>query len=77
MAATDFPASPATCNALPAGSTSPAYALVADQLGASGSNARFFGTNADGILWEHTSSFGAIMPETGRPTAGQPLTTSR
>ncbi len=34
---------------------------------------RFFGTNADGIIYEHTASLGGTMPESGGPLAGAPL----
>jgi hypothetical protein len=63
---------PATCNGLGPGSSAPAYAAVADHLGAV-PNGRFFGTNADGIVYEHSVSLAGTMPETGAPPAGAPL----
>jgi hypothetical protein len=73
MAGTPLAGSPATCNGLGAGSTAPAYAAVADQLGAGGPQSRFFGTKADGILYEHSATLAATMPESGPPLAGSPL----
>ena len=72
LAGITLPGAPATCNGLGPGSTSPAYAVVADHLGAV-PNGRFFGTNADGIIWEHSVSLAGTMPETGGPLAGAPI----
>jgi hypothetical protein len=72
MALTAAPGTPATCNGIAAGQTGPGYALVADPLDIS-PPARFFGTNADGVIYEHTASLGATMPESGPPLLGQPL----
>ena len=62
---------PATCNGLGAGSSAPAYAAVADQMLAP--SGRFFGTNADGLIFEHTTTLAGIMPETGPPASGAPI----
>lgn len=72
LAITAVAGTPATCNGLAGGSTGPAYALVADPLGGEG---RFFGTNADGVVYEHDSSLATTMPETGPPPAGRPIGT--
>lgn len=61
---------PATCNGLASGSTGAAYALVADPLNGEG---RFFGTNADGVIYEHTASLASTMPDTGAPPVGRPV----
>jgi type II secretory pathway pseudopilin PulG len=73
MAGTPLGGSPGSCNGLAPGASVPAYALVADQLDPPVSNARFFGANSDGAIFEHTASLGALMPETGRPAVGQPI----
>jgi hypothetical protein len=73
MAGTAIPGAPASCNGLAAGTASTGYAMVADQLDAVPGKGRFFGTNGDGIIYEHTGSLGAIMPESGVPPQGQPL----
>jgi type II secretory pathway pseudopilin PulG len=63
---------PGSCNGVGPGQMSSGYAVVADPLDATG-QPRFLGSNADGTLWEHTSSFASIMPQTGAPSAGVPL----
>jgi hypothetical protein len=63
---------PASCNGVAAGQMSSGYAVVADPLDVTGM-AKFLGSNADGTLWEHTATFGSIMPQTGAPSAGVPL----
>jgi type II secretory pathway pseudopilin PulG len=72
MAITPLPGTPATCNGLAVGETGPGYALVADPLDP-GPPARYFGTNADGVIYEHTASLGATMPEAGSPPLGAPI----
>ena len=32
-----------------------------------------FGTNAEGLIYEHTATLNGIMPESGVPAAGSPL----
>jgi type II secretory pathway pseudopilin PulG len=71
LAGTSLPGAPATCNG-PAGSAAPGYAVVADSLDPVQNN-RFFGSNADGVLYEHTASLAATMPESGPPPAGSPI----
>jgi hypothetical protein len=74
MAGTSLPGAPATCNGMGPGTSAPGYAAVADQLDLTGGpNARFFGTNADGIIYEHTLSIAATMPEAGPPPVGAPI----
>jgi hypothetical protein len=72
MAGTSLAGAPATCNGLGAGQSAPGYAVVADQLDAAGQG-RFFGSNADGIIYEDTASLGGTMPETGAPASGAPI----
>ncbi|MGH9374198.1 MAG: prepilin-type N-terminal cleavage/methylation domain-containing protein [Vicinamibacterales bacterium] len=73
MAGTPQPGAPASCNGLAAGAAAPAYALIADQLDATPTKGRFFGTNADGAIYEDTSSLAATMPEAGAPPQGEPI----
>jgi hypothetical protein len=73
MAGTPLAGAPATCNGLPVGASSSGYAMVADQLDAIPTKGRFFGTNADGVIWEHNSSLSATMPESGGPPQGAPI----
>ena len=73
LAGTPAVAAPATCNGLGAGLTSAAYAVVADPLEAGGAIPRYFGTNADGVIYEHTATLSAVMPESGPPPMGAPI----
>jgi type II secretory pathway pseudopilin PulG len=72
LAGTALPGAPATCNGLGAGAAAPGYAAIADSLNPV-ANSRFLGTNADGVIYEHTVSLGATMPENGAPPAGAPI----
>jgi hypothetical protein len=56
---------------LPAGAASSGYALVADPL-TRRRHARFFGTNADGTIYEDSATYEPTMPETGAP-GGAPI----
>ena len=71
MAGTPLPGAPASCNGLMIGEAAPGYAIVADQLGPDG--ARFFGSNADGVIYEHNKSLAGSMPEGGAPLDGAPI----
>ncbi len=68
---TPFAPAPATCNGLGPGSTSQGFKAGADAL--EPSNARFFATNANNQIFEHTSTFYALMPELGEPGIGHVL----
>jgi prepilin-type N-terminal cleavage/methylation domain-containing protein len=71
MGATPVAGAPASCNGLAVGATAAGYALVADPLDkASG---RYFGTNADGTIFEDAGSYLATMPESGAPPGGAPI----
>jgi len=71
LAGTALAGAPASCNGLPAGTASPGYATIADPLDPS--TARFFGTNSDGVIYQHSASLAATMPESGGPPAGRPI----
>ena len=72
MAGTSLPGAPASCNGLPAGQAAPGYAVVADQLDP-GSTSKYFGSNADGTIYEDGASLAATMPESGPPPSGHPI----
>ena len=72
MTATALAGAPPSCNGKPAGSTSPGYALTADPLDPLG-NPHFFGTNADGTIYQHSATMAGVIPESGPPAAGIPL----
>jgi hypothetical protein len=72
MAVIPLGGAPGSCNGVAPGQMSSGYALVADPLD-TGGKWKFLASNADGTLWQHGSSFGSIMPQTGAPSAGEPL----
>jgi type II secretory pathway pseudopilin PulG len=73
LAGTPLGGAPATCNGLGAGESAPGYAAVADPLDTTGAVTRFFGTNADGLTFEHSATLATTMPETGAPPDGRPI----
>src|SRR4051812_25585672 len=75
MAGTPLTGAPQTCNGRTSGYTSPGYAVWADPLDPTG-NPYFYGSNADGTIYQNSSSFGTVMPESGPPPVGQPIKTS-
>ena len=72
LGGTPVPGSPASCNGLAAGASSAGYAFVADPLDKK-PPARYFGTNADGTIFEDVGSYLLTMPETGLPPGGTPI----
>lgn len=72
MAITPVAGTPGTCNGLGGGQTGPGYALVADPLSLE-FPPRFFGTNADGVIYEDSKTLNATMPESGPPPTGHPI----
>jgi prepilin-type N-terminal cleavage/methylation domain-containing protein len=71
LAGTGLAGAPASCNGLGAGMASPGYAVVGDPLDPS--VAKFFGSNSDGVIYQHSASLTLTMPETGGPPAGSPI----
>jgi type II secretory pathway pseudopilin PulG len=74
MAGTPLAGAPPTCNGRASGYTSPGYAVWADPLDPTG-NPYFYGTNADGTIYQDKASFGTTMPESGPSPTGVPLKT--
>ena len=73
MSGTALTGAPPTCNGRASGYTSPGYAASADPLDGVG-NPHYFGTNADGTIYQHSSSYnGGVMPESGPPPVGAPV----
>ena len=72
LTGTPLAGAPATCNGLGIGQSAPGYAVTADPIDV-GATERFFGTNAEGILYEHTATLNGIMPESGVPASGAPV----
>ena len=73
LAGTSLAGAPATCNGLGAGLAAPGYAVVADQIDASPTGGKFYGSNADGVIYQHTASLALLMPESGAPSSGSPI----
>ena len=73
LAGTALAGAPATCNGLRAGLAAPGYAVVADQIDAPPTGGKFYGSNADGVIYQHTASLALLMPEVGAPSSGSPI----
>lgn len=71
LTASPFAGAPAACNGLGAGLAGQGFLAAADPT--EPSNKRFFGTNAGNVVYEHTSTLFAVMPEVGAPPVGQVL----
>ena len=74
MTGTPLAGSPATCNGRAVGYSATGYAVTADPLDPQG-NPYFYGSNADGTIYQHTATFNGVMPESGPPPVGIPLKT--
>jgi type II secretory pathway pseudopilin PulG len=71
LTATPYPGSPPTCNGLGPGLAGQGFRAAADP--AEPSNSRFFGTNANAIIYEEVTTLFGVMPEVGVPPSGTPL----
>lgn len=71
VAGTAYQGAPPTCNGLAAGEAAQAYKASADPTDSD--NFRYFATNVNGTIFEHTASLSSRMPEVGEPTVGQLL----
>jgi type II secretory pathway pseudopilin PulG len=71
MSATPFAPAPPTCNGLALGATGQAFKAAADPV--EPGNPRYFAINANGQIFEHTSTLFAAMPEAGEPGIGHLL----
>lgn len=66
-----YAGAPTSCNDLGPGVAGQGFRAAADP--AESSNPRFFAVNANGLIYEHTSSLFASMPELADPPTGHPL----
>jgi type II secretory pathway pseudopilin PulG len=73
LAGTPLAGSPASCNGLRAGEASAGYAAIGDPLDANVGVPKFFGTNADGLIYMDVASLSQTMPEGGSPPSGAPI----
>jgi type IV pilus assembly protein PilA len=74
MVGTALAGAPPTCNGRALGYASTGYAVTADPLDSTG-NPYFYGSNADGTIYQHIATFNGVMPESGRPPVGIPIKT--
>ena len=71
VAAIGYAGAPASCNALAPGEAAQGFAAVADPI--TPDNPRYFATNANAQIYEHTVTLLGLMPEIGEPAVGHPL----
>jgi type IV pilus assembly protein PilA len=69
LAGTSMGGAPGSCNGLAAGMGAPGYVAVGDPIDAVG-NPHFYGTNADGVIYENGSTMSGVLPESGPSPAG-------
>ncbi|HEX5474399.1 MAG TPA: hypothetical protein VFX12_07045 [Vicinamibacterales bacterium] len=72
MSGTALAGAPASCNGLAVGLGAPGYFAVSDPIDPVG-NPHFYGTNADGVIYEAASSFADTIPESGPVGMGSPI----
>lgn len=66
---TPYAGAPGSCNGLAAGEAARAFKAGADPVNPA-HNTRFFATNANGTLYEHSATLFGAMPEQGTPLIG-------
>jgi type II secretory pathway pseudopilin PulG len=71
LAGTALAGAPGSCNGLAAGQASSGYAAIGNPIDPAQSNGKYYGTNADGLIYVHSASLSALMPESGPPAAGK------
>ncbi len=71
MEATAYPGAPPSCNGLGAGEGGQGFKAAADPIEVT--NSRFFALNANGQIWEDTTSIYAAIPEVGESPQGHTL----
>jgi type IV pilus assembly protein PilA len=69
---TSLPGAPPSCNGLAAGQGAPGYVAFADPQDPVG-NPHFYGTNADGTIYEDGASLSGTLPESGPSPRGTPI----
>lgn len=72
MTGTSMSGAPASCNGLAAGLGAPGYVAIGDPIDPVG-NPHFFGTNADGTIYENGATLSAVMPESGPSPEGNAI----
>jgi type II secretory pathway pseudopilin PulG len=72
MTGTSLAGAPAGCNGMAAGLGAPGYMIVADPLDPV-ANPHFYGSNADGTIYEDTTTLNGAIPESGPSPRGTPI----
>ncbi|MGE0449954.1 MAG: type II secretion system protein [Vicinamibacterales bacterium] len=67
--ASAYPGAPGSCNGLAPGQSTQAYSATANPI--EPENRRYFGTNVNGAIYEHSSTLDGVMPNVGIPPAGR------
>ena len=74
LAGTPLAGAPATCNGLAAGVGLARLRGGRRSARSAGQQCpRFFGTNSDGVIYEHTATLALTMPESSARPAGAPI----
>jgi type II secretory pathway pseudopilin PulG len=68
MEATPYPGAPASCNGAAAGDDGQGFKAAADP--ALPTASRFFSTNSNNVIYEHTATLWVDTPEVGEPPVG-------
>ena len=71
LTASPYAGAPPTCNGLGPNLAGQGFKAAADPT--EPTNTRFFGTNANAIMYEDVTTLFAVMPEVGVPPSGAPL----
>ena len=71
MIGTAYPGAPSSCNGVAVGAAAQAWKASADPTDSD--NFRYFATNVNGSIFEHSSSLMRPMPEVGEPGVGRVL----
>ena len=71
LTASAYGGAPPTCNGLGPGLAGQGFKAAADP--AEPSNSRFFGTNANAVIYEEATTLFGVMPEVGVPPIGTPI----
>ena len=66
-----FAGAPGSCNGLGVGEAAQGWRAHADPSDID--NTRYFATNVNGSIWEHSATLGSAMPEVGDPAVGRLL----
>jgi len=72
MTGTSLPGAPPSCNGVAAGVGAPGYVVIGDPMDPVG-NPHFYGSNADGTIYEDGATLSGALPESGPSPRGAPI----